>query len=291
VPTIAQAVGNLVVDLESLQRDNWEVIDMEAETRSVQEEQPLPSGWEERTDANGRRFYIDHNTRRTQWERPLLSSQRHSIGDFQRRQREDFLRVLRRHISDDPDINQRDDVDDDDDNISIASTVSASTMNSVSTTNSAPTSNAVDTSMQRQKTPDNPSNLPLPQGWEMRVTAHERPFFIDHNTHTTTWEDPRKRKVLVRPTSIPQRQSSQENQRKQSTNPHDPALGLLPAGWEIRFNETRHRYFFIDHNTHSTQWEDPRLATKVKHAKAVEYSRDYKRKYDYLRMQLKKPVR
>jgi hypothetical protein len=30
-------------------QDNWEVIDMEAETRSVQEEQPLPSGWEERT--------------------------------------------------------------------------------------------------------------------------------------------------------------------------------------------------------------------------------------------------
>ena len=62
---------------------------------------------------------------------------------------------------------------------------------------------------------------------------------------------------------------------------------LLQAGWEIRLNEVRGRYFFIDHSesfdvmvrtlilatvlnsldTHSTQWEDPRLATKVKHAK------------------------
>ena len=31
----------------------------------------------------------------------VCRSQRHSIGEFQRRQREDFLRVLRRHISED----------------------------------------------------------------------------------------------------------------------------------------------------------------------------------------------
>ena len=31
---------------------------------------PLPEGWEEKTDAKGRTFYIDHNTRTTQWDRP-----------------------------------------------------------------------------------------------------------------------------------------------------------------------------------------------------------------------------
>ena len=36
-----------------------------------QEQQPpLPQGWEERTDANGRVYYVDHTTRRTQWSRP-----------------------------------------------------------------------------------------------------------------------------------------------------------------------------------------------------------------------------
>jgi len=31
---------------------------------------PLPEGWEEKTDAKGRTFYIDHNTRTTHWDRP-----------------------------------------------------------------------------------------------------------------------------------------------------------------------------------------------------------------------------
>jgi len=34
---------------------------------------PLPPGWEERTDPNGRTFYIDHNTRTTTWNRPQSS--------------------------------------------------------------------------------------------------------------------------------------------------------------------------------------------------------------------------
>lgn len=33
---------------------------------------PLPPGWEERQDANGRTFYVNHLARATQWERPVL---------------------------------------------------------------------------------------------------------------------------------------------------------------------------------------------------------------------------
>jgi hypothetical protein len=32
---------------------------------------PLPPGWEERTDAKGRIFYVDHNSRTTTWTRPV----------------------------------------------------------------------------------------------------------------------------------------------------------------------------------------------------------------------------
>ena len=31
---------------------------------------PLPIHWEERQDANGRTYYVDHVRRTTQWERP-----------------------------------------------------------------------------------------------------------------------------------------------------------------------------------------------------------------------------
>ena len=33
---------------------------------------PLPSGWEERQDANGRTYYVNHIARTTQWERPSI---------------------------------------------------------------------------------------------------------------------------------------------------------------------------------------------------------------------------
>ena len=36
-------------------------------------DEPLPMGWEERQDADGRIFYIDHINQRTQWECPSWS--------------------------------------------------------------------------------------------------------------------------------------------------------------------------------------------------------------------------
>ena len=32
---------------------------------------------------------------------------------------------------------------------------------------------------------------PLPEGWEMRYTAEGVRYFVDHNTKTTTFQDPR----------------------------------------------------------------------------------------------------
>ena len=42
------------------------------DTDSAPQEEPLPPGWEERVDSQGRTFYVNHNTRTTQWERPSL---------------------------------------------------------------------------------------------------------------------------------------------------------------------------------------------------------------------------
>ena len=39
-------------------------------------------------------------------------------------------------------------------------------------------------------TPNGGNQEPLPQGWEMRIDPHGRPYYVDHNTRTTTWERP-----------------------------------------------------------------------------------------------------
>ncbi|XP_009867959.1 PREDICTED: E3 ubiquitin-protein ligase NEDD4 isoform X1 [Apaloderma vittatum] len=112
----------------------------------------------------------------------------------------------------------------------------------------------------------------LPKGWEVRHAPNGRAFFIDHNTKTTTWEDPRL-KISAHP------------RRKTSLDPVD--LGPLPPGWEER-THTDGRIFFINHNTKKTQWEDPRLQSVAITGPAVPYSRDYKRKYEFFRKKLKK---
>ncbi|XP_030649981.1 E3 ubiquitin-protein ligase NEDD4-like isoform X2 [Chanos chanos] len=114
----------------------------------------------------------------------------------------------------------------------------------------------------------------MPPGWEIRSAPNGRPFFIDHNTKTTTWEDPR----LKIPVHL---------RRRPSFDPSD--LGPLPPGWEERVH-TDGRIFYIDHNTKTTQWEDPRLQNAAITGPAVPYSRDYKQKYEYFRKKLKKPA-
>ncbi|XP_037944287.1 E3 ubiquitin-protein ligase Nedd-4-like, partial [Teleopsis dalmanni] len=53
---------------------------------------PLPVGWEERQDANGRTYYVNHTARTTQWERPTTLTINNAnvnveqaASDFQRR--------------------------------------------------------------------------------------------------------------------------------------------------------------------------------------------------------------
>jgi E3 ubiquitin-protein ligase NEDD4 len=117
----------------------------------------------------------------------------------------------------------------------------------------------------------------LPSGWTMQVAPNGRVFFIDHINKKTTWVDPRS----SRPSPLPS-QGNVPNRR------HQDDLGPLPEGWEERVH-TDGRIFFIDHNTRLTQWEDPRISNPQIAGQAVPYSRDYKRKYEYLKQQLKKP--
>ena len=47
--------------------------DDEIDLQNILESEDLPEGWEEFMHSNGRKFYVDHNTKRTQWEDPRIS--------------------------------------------------------------------------------------------------------------------------------------------------------------------------------------------------------------------------
>ena len=115
------------------------------------------------------------------------------------------------------------------------------------------------------------TDINLPLGWEERRTDDNRPYFIDHRTRTTTWNDPR-RNTTVAP-AIPVLPSN---------------LGPLPSGWEMRLTSNS-RVYFVDHNTRTTSWDDPRMPASLD-ANAPQYKRDYRRKTIYFRSQPKMRV-
>jgi NEDD4-like E3 ubiquitin-protein ligase WWP1 len=167
-------------------------------TRSTYWEKPspLPPGWEIRRDPRGRVYYVDHNTRTTTWQRP--NSER--LMHFQHWQGQ------RAHVMTQG--NQR---------------FLYPQHAQASNTTQAPTQD------------DDDGLGALPDGWEKRVQPDNRVYFVNHKNRTTQWEDPR-------------------------TQGQEMSLmgeGPLPAGWEIRYTATGER-FFVDHNTRRTTFEDPR---------------------------------
>ncbi|XP_023223160.1 E3 ubiquitin-protein ligase Nedd-4-like isoform X2 [Centruroides sculpturatus] len=244
----------------------WEIVEVMDES-NVHEETPsepimalvqssnqasLPAGWEERQDANGRTYYVNHIARTTQWERPTGISP--TEEQVQQRSLDSAREFERRfHISAD--------------NGEMESQIPEET----------PVQSPTELSSQlsAQLSLDG-----LPAGWSLQVAPNGRVFFIDHNTKTTTWVDPR----TGRPSPLP----NQNNVPNRPSFSSVDDLGQLPEGWEERVH-TDGRIFFIDHNTRITQWEDPRLNNPNIAGPAVPYSRDYKRKYEYLKAKLPKP--
>ncbi|XP_077944222.1 E3 ubiquitin-protein ligase NEDD4-like isoform X11 [Gasterosteus aculeatus] len=245
----------------------------------------LPPGWEERKDGKGRTYYVNHNSRTTTWTRPIVqltedgastsaaepggasalapaSTPSSSSSSSNNHLHEPQVRRPR----------------------SLSSpTVTLSTP--LEGANNIQARRAVKDTFSNPQSPQpspysSPKSQPktqqsfLPPGWEMRIAPNGRPFFIDHNSRVTTWEDPRlKYPVHMR--------------TKNSIEPGE--LGPLPPGWEERIHSDG-RTFYIDHNTKNTQWEDPRLQSPAITGPAVPYSREFKQKYDYFRKKLKKPA-
>nr|AAB07514.1 E6-AP-like protein ubiquitin ligase [Schizosaccharomyces pombe]CAA68867.1 ubiquitin--protein ligase [Schizosaccharomyces pombe] len=193
----------------------------------------LPPGWERRTDNLGRTYYVDHNTRSTTWIRPNLSSVAGAAAA-----------ELHSSAS----------------SANVTEGVQPSSSNAARRTEaSVLTSNATTA-----------GSGELPPGWEQRYTPEGRPYFVDHNTRTTTWVDPR-RQQYIRSYGGPNNATIQQQPVSQ--------LGPLPSGWEMRLTNTA-RVYFVDHNTKTTTWDDPRLPSSLDQ-NVPQYKRDFRRKLIY----------
>jgi E3 ubiquitin-protein ligase NEDD4 len=217
----------------------------------------LPPGWERRTDNFGRTYYVDHNSRTTTWKRPTLDQtesergqQRQNVTEAERRQHRG------RTLPDDRPMSPN-----------------ASNNNiTVNTVGGAPAASGT-SAVSMAATGGTTSGLgELPPGWEQRFTPEGRPYFVDHNTRTTTWVDPRRQQYIrtYGPNTTVQQQPVSQ-------------LGPLPSGWEMRLTNTA-RVYFVDHNTKTTTWDDPRLPSSLDQ-NVPQYKRDFRRKVIYFRSQ------
>ncbi|KAH7107365.1 ubiquitin-protein ligase [Auriculariales sp. MPI-PUGE-AT-0066] len=212
---------------------------------------PLPGNWERRIDPLGRTYYVDHNSRTTTWNRPSMNA---AVNNAESNAETNAAReqLNRRALPDEmpepaPSLTQR-------------PSVQAGALN-----NPAP----VQTSGQTTA-----GGGPLPAGWEERYTPEGRPYYVDHNTRTTTWVDPRRQTIV--------HTNNGSRNLLQQTQPISQ-LGPLPSGWEMRLTSTA-RVYFVDHNTKTTTWDDPRLPSSLD-SNVPQYKRDFRRKLIYFRSQ------
>jgi len=267
----------------------------------VEEEEPaenqrtLPPGWEMRRDFNGRVFYINHNTRRSQWERPREqspfdlpedtnessgentsdSNQPHTanIAAFQERRVtsiEDADQWLGHHEEEADHIqeiiSQTPEGEIDNPFVPVREEVTVAASPTAPQLQDLTLEDYEDRYRPEQ---ERRNSEPLPPGWTMKITPEGRPFFIDHTTRQTTWKDPRNRGEASAEATAPAQDPRQVNE----------GLGPLPEGW-VEKSLPNGRIFFVDHINKRTTWEDPRFSNPEVAGKEVSYSRDYKAKYD-----------
>ena len=219
----------------------------------------LPEGWERREDNLGRTYYVDHNTRTTTWQRPTASyNERDQRAAMEASTQVERARHQQRTLPEDR---------------TGASSPSHSDNGGHSPSNAGSQANAVQMMATGATTAGTGE---LPAGWEQRHTPEGRAYFVDHNTRTTTWVDPRRQQYI---------RMYGQNATNQTTIQQQPVsqLGPLPSGWEMRLTNTA-RVYFVDHNTKTTTWDDPRLPSSLDQ-NVPQYKRDFRRKLIYFRSQ------
>ncbi|XP_076282815.1 transcriptional coactivator yki isoform X1 [Lasioglossum baleicum] len=101
---------------------------------------------------------------------------------------------------------------------------------------------------------------PLPHGWEQARTPEGQIYFLNHLTRTTTWEDPRKTAAAANVAAVA---AAVDNGKSSSAATN--SLGPLPDGWE-QARTPEGEIYFINHQTRTTSWFDPRIPTHLQRA-------------------------
>ncbi|KAJ8400575.1 hypothetical protein AAFF_G00393440 [Aldrovandia affinis] len=179
--------------------------------------EPLPPGWERRVDPMGRIYYVDHITRTTTWQRPTVESVRnYEEWQLQRNQLQGAMQQFNQRFI-----------------FGLQDQVPAASNKEFDPLG------------------------PLPHGWEKRTDTNGRVYFVHHPTRATQWEDPRTQGLL--------------NEKP------------LPEGWEMRFTVDGIPYF-VDHNRRTTTYIDPRTGkSSLENGPQITYVRDFKAKVQYFR--------
>ncbi|XP_031714712.1 membrane-associated guanylate kinase, WW and PDZ domain-containing protein 2a isoform X3 [Anarrhichthys ocellatus] len=105
----------------------------------------------------------------------------------------------------------------------------------------APKEDGQSPKMTLPKPEENDELGPLPDNWEMAYTEKGEVYFIDHNTKTTSWLDPRL--------------------AKKAKPPEECKEDELPYGWE-KIDDPIYGSYYVDHINRRTQFENPVLEAK-----------------------------
>ncbi|CAG2163409.1 unnamed protein product [Oppiella nova] len=237
--------GQLVISL--LSRDGSRL------QNCILNNEDLPEGWTECRTSSGRVYYVNHEARATQWDRPttstLVNSRRnnhnnteHNNGNnssngasgaqstsetpvvrpYQRRSTRHRNYLARNHLHE---------------------AVLSATNSTNSHQNRSQTQSTTQPELRTNNTNTNSnSNVnDLPEGYEMRQTSQGQVYFYHVETGVSTWHDPRVPRELI----------------QQGIN-LDELIGPLLNGWEVRQTQSGRQYY-VDHNNRTTQFTDPRL--------------------------------
>lgn len=282
----------------------WEILDQQDTSGTCRQLPVLPPGWEERQDNLGRTYYVNHETRTTQWHRPTAqdsqaeAEQRQTINHeahhafTNRRQISEAASHERRESPDSWEIITEDEttlynnhsqqspppphspIEHSVCDIQTPLADELSRRSSITVqSHSSRRGSAQTVTLEEQ--PTHPVLLPtssgLPAGWEEKQDSKGRIYYVNHNSRTTTWTRPVIQTTIEAvqamscqsPTVFHPPQLSPETSPQHSVAPKSKyESGFLPAGWELR-SAPNGRPFFIDHNTKTTTWEDPRLKIPV----------------------------
>nr|XP_028601481.1 membrane-associated guanylate kinase, WW and PDZ domain-containing protein 2 isoform X15 [Podarcis muralis] len=128
-----------------------------------------------------------------------------------------------------------------------------------------------DMDVTKQPKPEENDELgPLPDNWEMAYTEKGEVYFIDHNTKTTSWLDPRLAKKAKPPEECKENDLNLMGRIQRFPSSDGGSFPLteeenkeLPYGWE-KIDDPIYGTYYVDHINRRTQFENPVLEAKRK---------------------------